>query len=87
MNENQSTILDKNVEKNESTGNYKYFPYPPPPKKKHNVEVQLDNLWLNNFDQGGAKDGGHSSTKIISEIGVLYVRKCKILNTLSKIVG
>ena len=59
----------------------------PPPQKKHNVEVQLDNLWLNNFDQGGAKDGGHSSTKIISEIGVLYVRKCKILNTLSKIVG
>ena len=86
MNENQSTILDKNVEKNESTGNYKYCP-PLPPPKKHNVEVQLDNLWLNNFDQGGAKDGGHSSTKIIREIGVLYVRKCKILNTLSKIVG
>ena len=62
---------------------------PPPPQKKktHNVEVQLDNLWLKNFDQGGAKDGGHSSTKIIREIGVLYVRKCKILNTLSKIVG
>ena len=86
MNENQSTILDKNVEKNEITGNYKYFPSPPP-QKKHNVEVQLDNLWLNNFDQGGAKDGGHSSTKIIHEIGVPYVRKCKILNTLSKIVG
>ena len=87
MNENQSTILDKNVEKNESTGNYKYFPSPRPKKKNHNVEVQLDNLWLKNFDQGGAKDGGHSSTKIIREIGVLYVRKCKILNTLSKIVG
>ena len=34
-----------------------------PPPKKNNVEVQLDNLWLNNFDQGGAKNGGHSSTK------------------------
>ena len=43
----------------------------PPPPKKNTIEVQLDNLWLNNFDQGGAKDGGHSSTKIIREIGVL----------------
>ena len=35
-----------------------------PPPKKNNVEVQLDNLWLNNFDQGGAKDGAIAVPKL-----------------------
>ena len=86
----ENTILDKNVNKNARyMFNFRILPYkaqftqdtPPSPPQKNNVEVWPEHFCsqLNNIDQGGVGEG--SPCCQIRRVGLLCVRKSKILNT------
>ena len=69
-------------------GSLEILPPPPPPPQKNNVEVWSEQFCsrLSNIDQEGGVEG--SSWCQILRVGLLWIRKCKILNTfLSEIVG
>ena len=85
----QSTILDKNVKKNaRCMFNFRILPSKarltqdtPPSPQKNNVEVWAEHFCclLNNIDQGGVGEG--STWCQVRRVGLLCVRKSKILNT------